>query len=158
MVGRPPKPTKSKKIAGNPGKRLLPTGEPQPAGAPEMPRGMRTHYPVAAKVWDQVVEAMAGTGVLTAADAGALRLMAQHYALAIEAMADVKNEGLTRRDENGVERKNPKLQIFRDNSKLFLQYSDRLGLTPSARARLNVEPKAKQLSLAEMLFQAVDGD
>ena len=156
MVGRPPKPTKQKRIEGNPGKRPLPTGEPLPSGAPEMPRGLRTHYPLVAKVWDQVVEALEDTGVLTAADSGALRLMAQHYALAIEAMSDIRGEGLTRLDENGVERKNPKLQIFRDNSKLFLQYSDRLGLTPSARARLHVEPQAKQLSLAELLFQAVD--
>lgn len=155
-TGRPPKPTKVKQLQGNPGKRALNKREPQPEGdAPRPPYGFKKRFPLAYDIWNQVVDAMEHTGVLTAADAAAVRLASHHYELAIKAVATLRQEGLTRLDENGIERKNPHLQIFRDNSRLFLQYADRMGWNPSARARLKTEPDAEQLSLADLLFEVI---
>jgi P27 family predicted phage terminase small subunit len=161
MGKRGPKatPTKLKELRGNPGKRPLPVDEPEPvAEVPMVPRGMKTHHKLAVTFWEEHGEAMAGLGVLTAADAGAWRLMAHHYEMALLALKQVEREGLTRRDEAGVERKHPALQIWRDNSRLFLKYAAEFGLTPSGRVGLKVEPrKAKAQSIADELFRMVNG-
>ena len=40
----------------------------------------------------------------------------------------------------------------------FKSWATEFGMTPSARARLQLPEEAEQLSLAEMLFQAVNED
>lgn len=162
MRGRPPKPTAVKRLEGNPGKRKLPQGEPQPDRVkPRKPRSV-TRRRAASRFWNDHADPLVDLGILTGVDGAAFRLMAEHYATAVEALADMQRDGdngalqLTRMDENGVERKHPLLQIFRDNSSAFLKYADRFGLNPSARARLKTEAPAEQLSLVEQLFQAID--
>lgn len=156
-MARPAKPTRLKQMQGNPGKRALNKSEPKPDPIDDMstPRGLKTNAPNAAKFWHEHVEALAKTGIMTGADKGAFLLMSHHYDLALRAVANIHSDGLTRYDENNVERKNPNLQIFRDNSKLFLQYANQFGLTPSARSGLHVSPPAEQLSLADLIFSKV---
>lgn len=137
MRGRPPKPNRIKKLTGS---RHVNEGEPQPEpGAPEMPYGFKTRHPKAAKFWAELAPIMAQLKVLTEADSPTWHLMSLHYEIALQAVELIREDGLTRRDEANVERKHPALQILRDNSKLFMQYSDRLGLSASARARLSVD-------------------
>src|SRR5690554_2235336 len=117
--GRKPTPTNVKKLRGNPGKRPLNTAEPRPSGTARKPRGLARFNPRVAKLWDEWAGPLEALGLLTDLDAAAFRMMLQHYQFALEAASLVREEGMTRRDENGVERKHPALQIFRDNSTAF---------------------------------------
>lgn len=137
MKGRPPKPNRIKELSGS--KHVNPNAPEPPTGAPEIPYGFKTRHPKAAELWQELAPTLARLQVLTEVDAAVWHLMTLHYEIALQAAELVRTEGMTRRDENNVERKHPALQILRDNSKLVMQYSDRLGLSPSARARLAVE-------------------
>jgi len=148
--GPQPKPTELKKLAGNPGKRSLDAGEPQPdVEAPATPRdapmAMRDFY-------RRYAQLLADLRVVTTADAASFRLMAMHYALALDAAARVRKDGLLRKDENGVQRKHPLLQVLRDNSKVFLAYAAHFGMTPSARSSVKAVPTDRQMTLEEILF------
>lgn len=155
--GRKPKPTAVHKLQGNPSKKKLDnTNEPRPKTRPEMPYGLKTHSPMVAKLWEQHAPEMERLGLLTGLDVGAYRLLLQHYLFALQAAKQVDVDGMFRLDENGVERKHPGMQVFRDNSEMYRKWASEFGLTPSSRSRLKMEPEAEQLSLADMLFQAAE--
>ncbi len=145
MQGRPPKPTAIKEAEGNPGKRKLNQDEPKPAPLRSL-KPPANSLPDVRKFWRKYGPMLDKLGVLTEADVAALDLMAIHYALAKAALAalttsDGKLE-LTSKDEEGVTRKHPMLQVLRDNSASFRLYSVLFGLNPAARARLVVsEPE-----------------
>jgi len=141
MPGRTPKPTAIKKLQGNPGKRKLPKNEPQPERQiPAMPWGMGEEFK---KFWKQIVPQLDQLGVLTALDGPALTMMAIHYAMARDAAKTIRQEGQQAEDENGALRKHPLNQVLRDNSNAFRQWAVQFGLTPAARARLQItEPEA----------------
>jgi P27 family predicted phage terminase small subunit len=141
MSGRPPKPSALKEAEGNPGKRALNDNEwkPRPV-APRMPAGL---LPEAEGFWKRVAPLLESAQLLTEADGQAFELMATHYALARRAARELRRANtLTNEDENGVARKHPLLQIYRDNSAQFRQWAQLFGLTPTARAKLSVpEPE-----------------
>lgn len=154
--GPAPKPTALRKLQGNPGKRGLNRNEPKPdADSIDKPYGLATHHKHVAKLWDELAPELQQLGILTNIDTMAFRLMLHHYDLAIQAVNQVQREGLTRRDENNVERKNPALQIFRDNSAAYRRYAAEFGVTPSSRSRLDVQQGAEQLALGDILVQAI---
>ena len=105
MAGRRPKPTAVKELAGNPGKRPLNRVEPRPpASSTRVPRGLGEE---AAKFWRRYAPMLAGLGVLTEADVPAFRMMAEHFAMAIEAAEKIEATGLLVTDSRGDLRKNP---------------------------------------------------
>lgn len=81
-------------------------------------------------------EQLQKAGVLQDSDLQAYELMAQHWVLAQVALDAIRAEGMTRLDENKVERKHPMLQIMRDNSVAFRSYAMTFGLVPTARGAL----------------------
>ena len=153
--GRKPKPTAQKRLEGNPGKRAM-GKEPRPRTKAKKPHGLATHNPKVSRLWDQYGPELERLGLLTGMDVGALRLMLQHYQFAVEAAAEVRQVGLTRKDENGVERKHPMLTIFERHSEMYRKWATEFGMTPSARTRLSVEPQAEQLGLFETLLGVVE--
>lgn len=136
--GPPPKPTALRVLQGTAKASDL-DNEPRPEGDVRRPYGLKTKHPHLAKLWDTYAPMLERMELLTAADQLAYLMMLSHAAIARECLDTVKEEGLTRRDENGVERKHPLLQVFRDNSTQFRMYAQEFGLTPSARARLGKE-------------------
>lgn len=156
--GPAPKPTQLKELEGNPGKRRLPKQEPKPpAGRPRKPHGVSRNR-VASRFWDEHAPLLEKMQLLTGADGAAFRLMAEHYSVAVQAAIDINSEGMTTRDDDGNIRKHPLLQIFRDNSLAYLRYAREFGLTPSARTVLHVPDDEEQMSLADLLFRAVQGE
>ena len=145
--GRKPKPTEAKKRAGNPGKRKISGTEPHPKSTKIEPTLIDER---AREFADRVLPELRATKVLTDIDLGAFELMCTHYAIARLAAERIKREGLLRR---GV--KHPLLQVWRDNSKMFLSYAGLFGMTPSDRTRIHIE-EAEQLSLADLLFADAD--
>lgn len=162
MPGPPPKPTALKRLAGNPGKRALSKAEPQPERViPAMPRGLPKR---AKRFWKDHADKLERLGILTAVDGPAFTMMALHYAVALEALEIIRQGapqaadeqvagesgatdgqgGLLTVDENGVARKHPLLQVWRENSTAFRHYAAQFGLTPAARARLEISEPAEE--------------
>lgn len=160
-IGRKPKPTAVKRLAGNPGKRRLNTAEPRPATRARKPRGW--HGGLAERFWDEHAGELERLGILTGVDAPAFRLMAEAYAFAVEAAATLRHDGFTVEGRDGL-KTHPVARAFRDNATLFKGLAGEFGMTPSARSRLTLPPDAEQLSLADKLFAAAaqmqdaDGD
>ena len=122
--------------------------EPLPRrAAPQMPRGMDRE---AQKVWRRVVREMRGSDVILAADVDVLRCYCEavsRYAQAAELYA--KSSPLMRRDGELV--KNPLHQVVRDNADAVRLFARELGLSPSARAGLRVEPSAVAGDIEDVL-------
>lgn len=83
--------------------------------------------------------------------------MAEHYAFAVQAAKELREIGSLTVEGREGPKKHPLLQALRDNSQMFKSYATEFGMTPSARTRLQLPEEAEQLSLAEQLFQMVDG-
>ncbi len=153
-TGRKPKPTALKELAGNPGGRELNDAEPQPAPAdPE-----RVPYkllPKAPRFWLDNAPRLSALGLLSEIDLPAFQMMATHFGVAVQAAELIRAEGIMTKDEHQLDRKHPALQVLRDNSAAFRTYAAEFGMTPSARSRVRADVPEEQLSLAEMLFQAV---
>lgn len=151
--GPKPRPTALKELQGNPGRRPLPKNEPAlPSRAPRKPRGLKGRHEAAAKLYDEVARFLGETGISTALDSPAFRLMAAHYGLAMEAQAVLVQEGLMTVDERGLPRKHPMNQVFRDHSAAFLRYAAEFGMTPSSRTRIYAPTDDEGVSLVELLF------
>jgi P27 family predicted phage terminase small subunit len=106
--------------------------------------------PDAQKVWRRVVREMRSTGVILAADADVLRCFCEamaRYAQAAELLAG--SPLLIKRDGELV--KNPLAQIVRDNREAVRLFARELGLSPSARAGLRVEPSAVSADIEDVL-------
>jgi P27 family predicted phage terminase small subunit len=133
--GRKPKPHHLKLIEGNPGKRKL---EPPVKTPPSKPRRPSDLSPDAVTVWNRIVPRLDDLGVLAKIDAEMLALYCEHYARWREA-ADYSARGVlvASRHQDDPARKNPALQVMRDNAKILVQLSSLFGLTPVDRIRLH---------------------
>ena len=152
--GRKPKPSRVRELQGNPGKRKINKREPKPKTPATRPHGLGRG--IRRKFWDEHAEELERLGILTGADTSAFRLMCEHYAVAIKASKELREQGFTVKGRDGFVKKNPLAQVFRDNSVAFRGYAEQFGMTPSARARLEMPMEAEQLSLADLLFQKVN--
>ncbi|MFO7537597.1 MAG: phage terminase small subunit P27 family [Chloroflexota bacterium] len=143
-----------KEAQGNPGKRPLPKREPKPQTEVKRPWGLGQGEQ--RKFWDQHAGELERLGVLTGVDTAAFRLMAEHYAFAVQAAKELRAEGTLTVEGREGPKKHPLLQALRDNSLAFKAYATEFGMTPSSRARLHLPPEAEQLSIADALFRAVE--
>jgi P27 family predicted phage terminase small subunit len=106
---------------------------------------------VAQKVWRRVVKEMRGADVILAADADVLRIYCEamsRYVQAAELYAASKNPLIKR---GGQLVKNPLHQIVRDDQDAVRLFARELGLSPSARAGLRVEPSAVRGDIDDVL-------
>ena len=134
LYGPPPQPTKLKLLNGNPGKRRINHREPQPVGAPEKP-GFVTG--AAAVEWDRVTRSMPDE-FFTSADTPTLAVMSTAWALHRAALAVIAREGTSAVGSQGQDTAHPLLAVVARNAELVLRASDRLGLSPVARTRLDM--------------------
>lgn len=136
ITGRSPKPAAIKRLEGNPGKRRI-GHEPEPCAPLVRPAHVTGE---AARVWARVVRSMP-PGMYGAGDAEVLSTFAfasvQHRA----AVAEVARDGLTITTPQG-RIAHPAVAVAARSAELIFKASDRLGLSPVARARLSApEPK-----------------
>src|SRR5512146_3571476 len=148
-MGNLPKPTKLKILEGNRGHRPLNTAEPHPTvGIPKPPRWLRA-FPLAVKEWRREAKILNDMGILTLADASVL---AQHAYLGAELQqlaADIQKEGRTV-EVKGLNKHfetivlnvkaNPKCVQQANLLKDYRALGSALGLDPTGRTRLKVEP------------------
>lgn len=79
---------------------------------------------------------LASKKVLTQCDEELFMRYVAHVRFAHEAEELIKKNGLLVLDKDNVLRKNPAMQIFRDNSIAAMRIESELGLTPASRARI----------------------
>jgi len=87
------------------------------------------------KIEDKYVEIktkLQEQNILQKIDEPAFNIMMFHYGLAVTAMQAIKEQGPFQKDRSTL-RKNPALQIFRENSRAFEGYAKRIGLFPVLR-------------------------
>lgn len=154
-AGRKPKPTVLKELAGNPGGRPLNEAEPKPVPADPQQAPPYRLLPKARRFWLDNAPRLTALGLLSEIDLPAFQMMATHFGVAVQAAELIRAEGIMTKDEHQLDRKHPALQVLRDNSAAFRTYAAEFGMTPSARSRVKAETPEEQLSLADMLFQAV---
>jgi P27 family predicted phage terminase small subunit len=153
LKGRTPKPTALKIKQGNPGKRALNRTEPK------TPREETLRAPDylggnARKEWLRLRKRLAPAGLLTPLDADMLALYCQAHSRWVEAEEHVQRIGPVVKTKNGNLVPNPYLAIANRAMDQMLTYARELGMTPSARSRIQVPAQTASMSLAEELFRA----
>ena len=136
MHGRKPKPTKIKRLEGNPGKRPLPAREPVMAdlrdgGAPEWLDELGQEE------WARVLGA-APKGLVTAGDVSALGALCQAYSNMRRAISALGAEGWIAETPNGHKQPSAWATIERQNRQDYMRACAEFGLTPSSRSRVSL--------------------
>lgn len=132
--GPAPKPTELQRLAGNPGHRPLPRGEPHPErGAPSRPDWL---LPEAKREWARVVPELDRLGLLTKIDRAALAAYCQCYGRLVQVEKILRSKGLTFKTPNGYIQQRPEVSIAHKERALLRTYCHEFGLSPSARVGL----------------------
>ena len=148
IKGPPPKPTKLRKLEGVPGKsRPLNEREPEPKGPLVKPDFVTGE---AAKEWDRAVGSMPD-GLYASADAPTLAVYCVAWVLFRNALAQVAKEGMTAVGSMGQKISHPSLTVIAKESEIILRAGDRLGMSPVARARLEVDDQPQESKFGGLL-------
>lgn len=143
--GPAPKPTRIKKITGNPGKRRMNPKEPDPdlpAGLPKPP----THFNAAAKKeWTRAGSVLLDSRILTKADIAVLEAYCRLYGRWDEAERKLRRQGMIilvgKDKKNKYQQINPLLTIATQCIRQMRLYLAELGMTPSSRSRISAEER-----------------
>jgi P27 family predicted phage terminase small subunit len=143
VAGRKPIPTTLKRLRGNPGRRPIPSGEPQPmADASYCPRWMDD---TAKAEWRRVSGELREMGLLTVVDRAALEAYCQTYARWRQAEETIRTHGSTYLTDTGYVRERPEVGIAERYLKVMRAFMVEFGMTPSSRSRIHMpgqEPDA----------------
>ena len=154
MAGRPPKPQALKKMQGT--YRPDRDGGTTLAGSTTPPNWLSQ----AAKTeWRRVAKRLAEAGLLTWGDRALLAAYCQAYARWKQAEQELEGKPLTFETDKGYVGKNPLLTVANEARDAMIRAAKEFGMTPVARSRLNVGGSTeKEQTLADLLFEAVNGD
>ena len=142
MSGPAPKPTRLKLLQGNPGRRPLPKSEPHPEiGVPTRPQWL---LPEAKREWSRIVPELRRLGLLAKIDRAMLSMWCQCWGMYVEAVKDIRDNGMSYSKEDGYEGQRPSVSIMNKMIEKMTALSARFGMTPSDRSRISVAtPEAK---------------
>lgn len=154
--GRPPKPSKLKELAGNPGKRALNKAEPKPTvKRPPCPKHLQGE---ARREWNRITKQLLAMGVLTEVDRAALAAYCQCWARWVEAEDAMREPGfrMITTTDNGYPVVSPWLNVANAAMKQMLRFLTEFGMTPSSRSRVTVE-KEQEADPFEEFLKRKDG-
>jgi P27 family predicted phage terminase small subunit len=133
--GPPPKPTELKLIAGNPGKKALPKGEPKPkVEMPSMPKHLSTEARVE---WERLGPVLVRLKLLTRLDRAAFAGYCQSWARHVEAEEQMARASPMAFTNTGYPILNPWYTISKQSLEQCHKFLLEFGLTPAARTRIN---------------------
>ena len=145
--GPAPKPTETKRRAGNPGCRPLNDSEPIPdLGAPPKPPHLEG---LASETWDSLCVQLEAMGILAQSDVVILTLYCDTWGLYLQAGDEVREEGLTCTGEKGGSYMNPTLSARNALAKQAASYAAKLGLSPADRSQIHASPPSKPSDATE---------
>ncbi len=152
MPGPAPKPTRLKVLQGNPGKRPLPKGEPQPrVVAMPCPRWL---LPEAKREWRRVAPELKRLGLATVVDRTALSAYCQAYARWRQAEEVLTREGLVFETGSGYLMPRPEVAIAQKSMQIMKGFASEFGFTPASRTRLSVPEQKPADPFAEFLSRS----
>lgn len=159
MRGRKPKPRRIKQLSGNPGKRPLEV-EPRPPVPDRTPYVPRHLNKEGAREWRRIVNTLIYYGLYTVVDRAALAMYCQAWGRWVEAERMLKDTGgeILTAQGSGNLYQNPWFHVVNKAWDQLSRAITEFGLSPSARTRVRSADTPVQLSLAEMLFAAVEMD
>ena len=133
--GPPRKPTALKLIAGNPGKKKQPRGEPKPmVEAPLPPK----HLAMEARAeWERIAPMLVRLKLLTKLDRAALSAYCQAWSRHVEAEEQIARASALAFTHNGYPIVNPWITISKQAVDQMARFIGEFGLTPAARCRLS---------------------
>lgn len=157
--GPSPKPTKLKKLAGNPGRRPLNDAEPEfpvPGRMLNVPDFLGTE---AAEVWRDLGKLLLDAGLFTVVDKFALAMFCSSAGYYIKAERVLQKQGPIQISETTGNAYwsqwfNLRNKMWEQMRQMFGEF----GLTPAERSRLRVAIQDDDLSLGEQLFKLALGD
>lgn len=130
-----------------------------PAAIAALPRCPPHLDAVAHKEWRRLATPLHEMGVLTLADRAALAAYCQAWSRWVEAEQKLQKGPALIKTPSGYAQQSPWLTIANKQLELMARYMGELGLTPSARARLQLELPGKQdhLIVFKTIFEGPDG-
>lgn len=134
--GPQPKPTMLKVLDGNPGKRRIPD-EPKPTTPLAVPAVIKKTKG-AEREWKRVVASMPD-GFFADADAPVLTTYCLSWCLYNKAIETIEAEGMFAKGSTGQEVLHPAVTAVQKQAEQIIKTSDRLGMSPAARSRLEVQ-------------------
>ena len=137
-------PTNLRILRGNPGRRPIPKGEPQPAIPDQCPEPPPFLEPYAIDEWKRVAPEAFHLRMLSNLDIAPFGAYCVAYArwrtaeeaLALMAAKDPIMRGLIVRGKHGTAMENPLVYTSRRASQEMLRFAAEFGFTPAARARI----------------------
>jgi len=139
--GRKPTPTHLRLLKGNPARRPLPEGEPQPdAVVPEKPDWLNA---AAAEEWDRIVPQLLALGLLTDLDRAVLVKYCQAWAAVVELEREIEENGWWVPTGEGGRRRNPAAASLREAWERLQSAASEFGMTPVSRSRLGTTGRAE---------------
>lgn len=147
--GRKPKPTALRILEGNPGRRPFNKREARPD--PTIPACPNWLNRAAKAKWRELVPMLRDAGLLTSIDGDALTNYCDTWSRWREAVEFIKANGsvMPVRDIHGKAKEFvafPQVTIARSLVLILNRYQSEFGMTPSARSRLEVTPRASEAS------------
>ena len=155
--GRKPKPISRRKQAGNPGKRPLPDGVPQPRVPARLPSPPDALDEDARRIWRVVGRELLRMGVFSTLDTWALAMFCSAASRWMKEERIVAEMGTVIQSENGGLSQNPHLAAANRAWEQMRRMLGELGLSPAERSRLQsmVVGNRSSAGLAERLAQAL---
>lgn len=143
MRGRKPKPTATRRLEGNPGKRPLNAAEPQhdlPTEAFDEPPAALTTDRAAAAEWRRLAPMLRRSRTVGEADRSALIALCLEWARYLKASTAINKKGLVLYTKTHYPIPNPYLPIATRALANCTKLWPELGLTPSSRSRVVATP------------------
>lgn len=130
-------PTALKILRGNPGKRALPTDEPEPVVVEDTRPPPEWLDDAAKREWERVAPMLIRNGLLTEMDVDALTAYCQAYSTWKEASQKIKLFGMVIKGPNEFVMQSPYLPIANKALATVRAFMVEFGMTPSARTRVS---------------------
>ena len=130
--GTRPKPTKIKRLEGNPGQRPLPANEPEAHGAPVCPDWLDADARIE---WDRIIDAYGHIEYLTAGHQAALAVYCQTWSDYKRYCGIVAQYHELTKTTKGEVVVSPYVGLRNKASQALRQYAAELGFTPSSQTR-----------------------
>jgi P27 family predicted phage terminase small subunit len=134
MAGRRPKPTRTKQIQGNPGRR--PLNEREPKIAPNIPDCPEHLDLVAREEWARITPELHGMRILSRIDRAALAAYCQAWSRWVDAEDNLRKFGTIIKTPKGYPIQNPYLAIANTAIDTMRRFLVEFGMTPSSRSRI----------------------
>lgn len=116
---------------------------------PEKPKIIKD-CKVASRIWDETCAALDEIGILSASDTFIIEMYCTSYAEYLKLTELVRKEGFVVQNRSGAAA-NPNANAWEKSKSAVLRCMAQMGLTPSARAKLDVPKKDDDLSDADRM-------